>query len=216
MPIKVKVLKYEALRYLITALLSVSVNTGAEAADSIKVPHTQLVRVQDEIPGILVDLRYAGVRNITHKAIYQDSTAWLRPETAHRLKLVQNELRRQGYQLVIWDAYRPAWAQRKLWEAFPNANFVAPPRQGSRHTRGTSVDVSLADLQGKLVEMPTDHDVFGPKASQSLSLSDISPTARRNALILRNAMFQNKFSGVPAEWWHYDLADWWKYPLIED
>ena len=86
--------------------------------------------------------------------------------------------------------------------------------QGSRHSRGTSVDVSMADLEGHPVEMPSDHDTFGPKASQSLTLA--SPSAKKHCEILRTAMFKNRFSGVPAEWWHYDMADWPKYPLIDD
>jgi D-alanyl-D-alanine dipeptidase len=34
------------------------------------------------------------------------------------------------------------------------------------------------------------------------------------ARILRNAMFRTGFSGVPDEWWHYDLRDWGSYEPI--
>ena len=187
---------------------------GAAGRDQVRTVSSELQRLDEAMPGILMDLRYAGPRNITHKPIYNNQTAWLQPETIRRLKGVQTELKRQGYQLLIWDAYRPPAAQKALWAACPNANYLAPPTQGSRHTRGTSVDVSMVDLAGHAVEMPSDHDTFGPTASQDFA--HVGPTARKHGLILRTAMYNNHFTGVPAEWWHYDLADWPKYPLIND
>lgn len=174
----------------------------------------ELVDLQEAIPGILVDLRYAGPKNITGKPIYRENRARLRSPAASKLKAVQEKLRRSGLQLVIWDAYRPPWAQEELWKAFPNANFVAPPKQGSRHSRGTSVDVSLADLAGKPVAVPTDHDVFSPLADHDFS--DLPKAAAANAEKLRQAMFENGWSGVPSEWWHYDLRNWKDYPFIEE
>ena len=186
---------------------------GAEREEARAV-HCELQRLDEAMSGLLIDLRYAGSRNITGHPIYNNKTAWLRPETIRRLRGVQNELRRQGYQLLIWDAYRPPYAQKILWQAFPNANYLAPPTQGSRHSRGTSVDVSLADLSGHAVEMPSDHDTFGPTASQDFA--HVGPVARKHGEILRTAMYNNRFSGVPAEWWHYDLVDWPRYPLINE
>ncbi|MDR0533057.1 MAG: M15 family metallopeptidase [Verrucomicrobiales bacterium] len=183
------------------------------AQDLATRPSPELVRVDEKMPGILIKLRYATVQNFTGKRIYPaNATAWLRPETVKQLKIVQQVLRKQGYQLVIWDAYRPAWAQEKLWEACPDENFVAPPKQGSRHTRGTTVDVGMADLQGNLVEMPTDFDSFSPQASHYAR--NLSRMAGEHREILRQAFFKNGFSGVPAEWWHYDLIEWNRYPLL--
>ena len=39
--------------------------------------------------------------------------------------------------------------------------------------------------------------------------------AAKRARILRNIMFNAGFSGVPDEWWHYDLRDWADYEPIE-
>ncbi len=175
-------------------------------------PAPELRRLDLEIPGLLIDLRYATAGNFTGKVIYRDNTAWLRPETIRALKGVQKTLNKQGFQLVILDAYRPAWAQQKLWEAFPNANFVAPPKQGSRHTRGTTVDVTLATLRGLRVEMPSAFDEFTLRADHNFS--ELPEKARKHGTVLRKAMFANGFHGVPAEWWHYDLKEWNRYPLI--
>jgi len=175
--------------------------------------HAELVLVQREMPDLPVDLRYAGPRNITGKPLYPDDRAWLRPEAVRRLKLVQRKLRAEGLQMILWDAYRPPSAHLELWKSFPNANFVASPKLGSRHSRGTSVDVGLADLQGRPVPVPTDHDVFSPLADHDLS--DVPEPAARHVELLRRAMFDSGWSGVPAEWWHYDLRDWKNYPVIE-
>lgn len=177
-------------------------------------PHPSLVRVDRYLPGVIIDMRYATTNNFTGKVIYRDPHAYLRRETVTALRQVVERLDRQGYRLVILDAYRPPWAQQKLWEAFPNANFVAPPRGGgSRHSRGTTVDVTLADRSGKLLEMPTAYDAFVPAAAHGYAKLPGPVLKRRHDLL--NAFLSSGFSGVPAEWWHYDLANWPKYPVIE-
>lgn len=147
-----------------------------------------------------MDLCYAGTRNIAGRALYPDDRAWLCLEAVRRLKIVQRKLRESGLQLIVWDAYRPPAAHLELWRAFPNANFVASPKLGSRHSRDTSVDVGLADLQGRPVPVPTDHDVFSLLADHDLA--DVPQPAARHVELLRRAMFDNGWSGVPAEWWH--------------
>lgn len=178
-----------------------------------KPPSPVLKRVDLEIPGILVDLRYATTNNFTGKKIYEANVAWLRPATIERLKRVQKDLRKKGFQLVIWDAYRPSKAQWKLWESVPDENFVAHPKKGSRHNRGTTVDITMADLEGRLVEMPTDFDEFKPEAAHFYK--KIPKKAQKNRDILAGTMFAHGFRGVPAEWWHYDLADYYKYEMID-
>lgn len=176
-------------------------------------PSKDLVRLDEAIKGIQIDLRYATERNITGKPFYPSGIAWLRPEAARQLTKVQRDLKKHKLQLVIWDAWRPPWAQQVLWDAYPDPTFVAPPSKISRHARGTTVDVGLADLDGRLVPMPTDFDVFTKKADHHLE--DVGQPARRHTEILRALMFKHGFSGVPDEWWHYDLRNWRDYAVIE-
>jgi D-alanyl-D-alanine dipeptidase len=182
------------------------------AQEKIQAPSPVLRRVDEALPGMMIDLRYATEHNFTGKVIYANAVAWLRPEVLERLKDVQKSLKKQGYQLVILDAYRPAWAQQKLWDAFPNARFVAHPREGSRHTRGTTVDVTLASATGRLLEMPSGFDEFTKAADHDFS--ELSAIKRKHGTVLRKAMFAHGFQGVPDEWWHYDLVGWQKFPLI--
>jgi D-alanyl-D-alanine dipeptidase len=177
-------------------------------------PDERLVEVTPEnVPGVVLDLRYATTNNITGKALYPEAKAYLRQETIRKLRRVVRELEEEGYRLVIWDAWRPASAQRALWKAKPDGKFLTPPSKISRHRRGTSVDVSLADKDGKILEMPSDFDEFNAKADEDFS--DVPKEAAKRARILRNAMFNAGFSGVPDEWWHYDLRDWADYEPIE-
>jgi D-alanyl-D-alanine dipeptidase len=191
-------------------LLLLFVGAGDRVAGSEK----KLIEVTSEkVPGLVLEIRYATEQNITGKKIYTDKRAWLREETIRKLAQVARELEEKGYRLVLWDGWRPASAQKALWAAKPDGRFLTPPNRISRHTRGTSVDVSLADRNGKILEMPSDHDEFTDRADEDFS--DVPKEVAERARLLRKAMFRAGFSGVPDEWWHYDLRDWASYEPIE-
>ena len=184
------------------------------AGDRVAGSEKKLIEVTSEkVPGLVLEIRYATQQNITGKKIYADKRAWLREETIRKLAQVARELEEKGYRLVLWDGWRPASAQKALWAAKPDGRFLTPPNRVSRHTRGTSVDVSLADRNGKIVEMPSDHDEFTDRADEDFS--DVPKEVAQRARLLRKAMFRAGFSGVPDEWWHYDLRDWASYEPIE-
>jgi D-alanyl-D-alanine dipeptidase len=191
-------------------LLLLFVGAGDRVAGSEK----KLIEVTSEkVPGLVLEIRYATEQNITGKKIYVDRRAWLREETIRKLAQVARELEEKGYRLVLWDGWRPASAQKALWAAKPDGRFLTPPNRISRHTRGTSVDVSLADRNGKILEMPSDHDEFTDRADEDFC--DVPKEVAQRARLLRKAMFRAGFSGVPDEWWHYDLRDWASYEPIE-
>ena len=184
------------------------------AGDRVAGSEKKLIEVNSEkVPGLVLEIRYATEQNITGKKIYADKRAWLREETIRKLAQVARELEEKGYRLVLWDGWRPASAQKALWAAKPDGRFLTPPNRISRHTRGTSVDVSLADRNGKILEMPSDHDEFTDRADEDFS--DVPKEVAQRARLLRKAMFRAGFSGVPDEWWHYDLRDWASYEPIE-
>ncbi len=197
---------------LISGLLSGWLLIQCVAAQVEERPAPHFLRADRALPSVVISLRYASDNNISGQPIYDTTVVWLHRDTVRALKQVVRTLKAQGYRLVIWDAYRPPWAQWKLWHAFPDPEFVADPRNFSRHSRGTTVDVSLADRDGKILEMATDFDVFSLKADHDLD--DLSPEIRERVHALRMAMFKHGFSGVPAEWWHYDLVNWPDYPVV--
>lgn len=172
-----------------------------------------LVAVSDYIPGIVVDLKYAGTDNFTGKAIYDFTEARLRYGTVKKLLAAQEKLTAEGYALEIWDAYRPASAQQALWNARPDPVYVADPATGgSNHTRGNTVDVTLVTADGGAVEMPSAFDDASSAADRDYS--DVSAAARQDAQLLESVMTECGFSGYSVEWWHY--ADTDVYPMIAD
>jgi len=163
----------------------------------------EFVRVQDYIPDIVVDLRYATENNFTGQKIYDFTDAWLRYGTVKKLMAVQDALQQQGLSLKIWDAFRPPAAQFKLWEVYPVAEYVANPNGGnfSPHSRGHTVDITLVDMDGNELEMPTGFDDFSHYANRDYS--DCTETAAANARLLEDLMEENGFTAYYSEWWHY-------------
>lgn len=168
--------------------------------------------VADYIPNLYTSLAYATQDNFTGQIIYDFQEAWLRYGTVKKLSAAARELEEAGYGLLIWDAFRPVWAQFRLWEVCPNANFVANPTRGfSSHSRGNTVDLTLTDLDGVPVEMPSGFDEFSALADRDYS--DVSRQAADNAQLLEDVLTRHGFQGYRGEWWHYSDAD--RYPVEE-
>jgi D-alanyl-D-alanine dipeptidase len=179
--------------------------------------YDNLVDVKSIDPTIMVELRYGTPRNLTGRALYPPATpALVRPTVAGRLVKVQRYLRTLGYRLKIWDAYRPMAVQMELWRATHNAAFVADPEEGdgSLHTWGVAVDVTLVYPDGREVAMPTGFDEFTPAARLRYSGDD--PEIKLHINVLRDAMHKGGFVGEFNEWWHFVASDWKKYAPIRE
>ena len=181
-----------------------------------------MVDVASVAPSVQLDMRYATTRNFTKTAFYPSARCLLRRDAAERLARVQRRLeeRGRGLSLLLWDCYRPFSAQKRLWALVPDPRYVAEPVEGpdgrlrgSKHNRGMAVDLTLADREGRPLEMPTDHDDFSPRAHRGSRAA--SPAARRNARILEEAMVAEGFEPLPTEWWHFDAPGWKDAPLLD-
>lgn len=173
----------------------------------------EYVLVNKYIPDIYVELRYATENNFTGVKIYDFTEAYLRYGTVKKLAQVQKELKQQGYSLKIWDAYRPFEAQQKLWEVYPDPNYVANPANGmKKHNLGGTVDITMVAADGTVISMPTEFDDFSLKADRDYS--DIEDEeAVKNVMILQNAMENNGFTGYQGEWWDY--SDTVEYEAVD-
>jgi zinc D-Ala-D-Ala dipeptidase len=158
-------------------------------------------------PAIRIELRYASQRNLIGKLIYPaNARCFVHQSVAERLQRAQDELHRKGFGLKIWDAYRPDWAQKILWHAVPNPDFLQPPGQApSMHTHGVAVDVTLVTADGKELRMPSDFDDFSVAASMHYAGDD--PVVARHLRILQIAMGHAGFLGMHTEWWHFVARD---------
>ncbi|MFI5142186.1 MAG: M15 family metallopeptidase, partial [Bacteroidia bacterium] len=59
------------------------------------------------IPDIVLDLRYETKNNFTHTVLYRHPVACLREIPANNLRMVQEELRKTGLGIKLFDAFRP-------------------------------------------------------------------------------------------------------------
>ena len=172
-----------------------------------------LVLVTDYIPDLLVDLRYATENNFTGQRIYDFSDAYLRYGTVKKLSAVQEALAAEGLGLKLWDAFRPAEAQFRLWEVCPDGRYVADPRKGfSSHSRGNTVDLTLVDGDGEELVMPTGFDDFTARADRDYS--DVEEAAAENARLLEDAMTAAGFRPYFGEWWHFSDQDGYEVEVL--
>jgi len=198
---------------LIFALLATI--SFADAAAPAVIPGSRanepLIDVTRLRPRILVELRYATPRNLAGRPIYPANARCLvRQSVGERLITAQEWLRKhaaRGTTLKIWDAYRPAWAHRILWDVLPNKEYLRDPSLGgSFHTWGTCVDATLCDARGRELRMPSDFDVFTPEARTYYKGDD--PEVAQNVGWLQRAMSHAGFMVVQDEWWHFVARDY--------
>jgi len=165
-------------------------------------------------PAIDIDLRYATANNLTGQIIYQHAIAFLHKDALAALELAAELAGAQGYRLRVLDAYRPSAAQWRLWAALPNPMFVADPRQGSMHTRGVAVDLTLCDQHGQPLDMGTEFDEMTEQSFHGRT--DIAPAAQHNRCLLLGLMTAAGWTHHPYEWWHYNLPEPTRYPKLSD
>ena len=131
-----------------------------------KICHASLpegfVYLSDIEPSILQDIRFAGIHNITGQPLqgYTKSSCKLKKEAAIKLKKAQEQLKRVGYSLKVYDCYRPQKAILQLveWakgrdetmkrEFFPHLSKNSLLKRhyitsNSPHNQGISVDVTI-------------------------------------------------------------------------
>jgi serine beta-lactamase-like protein LACTB len=164
---------------------------------------------------IKLDVRYAGTNNFLGTPFYGASRAFMQKPAAEALVRAHKKLAKDGYGLLIHDAYRPWYVTKTFWDATPpqHHQFVADPSQGSRHNRGCAVDLTLYDLTtGKAVEMVGGYDEFSDRSYPDY-LGGTS-LQRWHQELLRRAMEAEGFDVYEAEWWHFDYRDWRHYPIL--
>jgi len=172
-----------------------------------------LVDLEEAIPGIGMDIRYATQNNFTGHRVYSSARAFLRRSAADSLAVVVNALHSKGYGLKVFDAYRPYAATLLFWNLIGDTRYVASPETGSRHNRGCAVDVSLIDLAtGLEPEMPTPFDDFSENAAPQYP--DLPQAALANRQLLLEAMQSHGFTVYPSEWWHFDFKGWEDFSLL--
>jgi D-alanyl-D-alanine dipeptidase len=176
--------------------------------------NNELVDLEKQIPTIKLEIRYATTLNFTGKIIYSKAKAYTRYPVAMALKSIQDSLAYYKLGLKIFDAYRPYSASEKFFKVYPDTNFVANPRYGSRHNRGCAIDLTLINLStGKELAMPTEFDDFSNSANpQNMNFSK---EILQNRTFLFKIMAHFGFLHNSTEWWHFDYTGWERYSLMD-
>ena len=162
------------------------------------------------------DIRYATKDNFFGQKVYPQARCLLRPSVAKKMQRAQRWLDKNhpGLRLLFKDCYRPHSVQFVLWNAVKGtskARYVANPngRTGSIHSYGAAVDVTLADQDGRELDMGTPYDHLGRLAqprheAEYLKAGRLTKRQLKNRRILRAAMRRAGMRGIRNEWWHFN------------
>lgn len=178
---------------------------------------SDLVEITQLDPSIHLDIRYATTNNFLGRPVYRQARAFLQRPAAEALIRAHQKLRAHGYGIVIFDGYRPWSVTRTFWDSATDEQrrieFVANPKNGSRHNRGCAADISLFELAtGKEVTMPSTYDEFTARAYPNYTGGTAEARALRD--LLRATMESEGFTVYNAEWWHFDFNDWRQYRIM--
>lgn len=189
------------------------------SSDDLLMKRLELCDIQQTDSLIRVDLKYSTTDNFLRTDIYGDlQKAYLQPEVARKLSEARRLLQkiRPELTLLVYDAGRPSRFQRIIWDSLrvPRAEkgkYACSPLKGSAHNYGAAVDVTLADSNGKPLDMGCSFDFFGPLAypymeEHFVKTGALTPKQAENRRLLRLVMKKAGFSSIPTEWWHFNAC----------
>jgi len=176
------------------------------------------------VPGLIPEMRYATAHNFTARVVdgYEARRCLLTRQAAEALAAVARDLAPRGLVIKAFDCYRPTravanfvrWArdindQAARAEFYPYVDKRTLFRDGyiashSGHSRGSTIDMTLARADGTELDMGTPFDFFSPRSSTA----DPTVTADQHAnrMFLVAAMRRRGFRNYDKEWWHYTLT----------
>ena len=210
-------------RFLVTLILSAGCFLPV-FADTISTDKSDFAKVYTVIDDAVYDMRYYSSYNFTGNKIrgYKAPVAYLTKEALQALSVAADDLRKQGYRLLIWDTYRPQKAVDNFVEWINNhnnegnrsfypdlkksdllkGNYIA---EKSGHTRGSTVDLTLIKKDGSFVDMGGTFDLFSEISHPNYS--KLTRKQKHNRKILHDAMIKAGFNGIDSEWWHFTLKN---------
>jgi zinc D-Ala-D-Ala dipeptidase len=175
------------------------------------------------VPGLIVETRYAGSHNFVGRPIdgYEAPDCLLTRAAANALADVARDLAPRGLSVKVFDCYRPTravanfvrWArdlkdQKMKAEFYPDVDKRTLFRDGyiatqSGHSRGSTIDLTLAQADGHELDMGTPFDFFSPKSWPADP--SVGAEAHKNRMLLAAAMHRRGFRAYDKEWWHFTL-----------
>ncbi|MFG1610861.1 M15 family metallopeptidase [Actinoplanes sp. NPDC049265] len=174
----------------------------------------------------LVDLRTVGTLLVDPRLQDPDGAfSHLRAGVLERLVKAQ-ELLPKGLRLLFVEGYRPPELQRAYFDEYASelrdvhadwsasqirtaaSRYVSPP-EIAPHSAGAAVDISLADAEGRELDMGTPMNT-NPEDSDGAcytGAANIGAEARANREMLGSALTATGLVNYPTEWWHWSFGD---------
>ena len=168
-------------------------------------------------PLLNLDVRYATDDNAFGRRLYNEARIFLQRPIAEALMRIQRRVRRMGYDLVLYDAYRPWYVSQGIWSTLPDTlqYYFEDPTKGTCQNRGAAVSLSFYQLNtGTPIDMPTEYGVLSPMAHADYPL--LPAISRRNRNLLRHIMEAEGFKASPFAWWHYTHQSCTSYPIMNE
>ena len=209
-----------AVRYSLFALVLAACATHSAIAQDRPAAFVDAAAM---VPGLIADMRYAGAHNFVGRPIdgYEAPRCLLTQPAAAALAEVARDLSSRGLHVKVFDCYHPTravanfvrWARdlhdvaRKA-EFYPDVDKRTLFRDGyiasqSGHSRGSTIDLTLANDDGRELDMGTPFDFFSPKSWPADPT--VTPEEHSNRMLLASAMRRRGFRGYDKEWWHFTL-----------
>lgn len=182
------------------------------------------VYIDELIDDCIIDAKYAGTDNFMGRPAdgYEQPLVVMAKEVAERCVKAAELVRKQGFVLKFFDAYRPQravddfcrWGEdvcdaRRKPIQYPNIEKKDMFEQGyiarrSGHTRGKAVDLTLVDVKThQELDMGSGFDYMDPRSWTDSE--QVTPEQRQNRYILRDAMLAVGFVPYEREWWHFSV-----------
>ena len=184
------------------------------------------VYVDEVIEDCIIDAKYWGTDNLVGRQVagYDRPLAVMSLEAANACVKAADILRKRGFIMKIFDAYRPQravddfvnWAEdeediRRKPIHYPDVNKkdffeLGYVMKKSGHTRGSAVDLTIVNMKTRQeLDMGSIFDFMGPRSH--LDAKGLTKTQKSNRNILSDAMTQCGFAAYAYEWWHFSLKD---------
>ncbi|MFR9673102.1 M15 family metallopeptidase [Streptomyces sp. TR06-5] len=189
-------------------------------------PRVAAVEVQ-ECGEPLVDVRRAGPVLIDERKRQDSAGAFVHLRKGVLVRLLEaQDLLPRGVQLLFVEGYRPPSLQRRYFEAYAArlrdahqewsseqvrsaaSRFVSPP-EIAPHSAGAAVDLTLADDDGRELDMGTRMNAT-PEESEgacATAADNIGREARSRRDLLGSALTTVGLVNYPTEWWHWSYGD---------
>ena len=212
------------MKKLLLLVLILFCITQTTIASQTSYDKSDFVPVYTMINDAVYDIRYYSNYNFTGKKIngYKAPVAYMTKESLKALSQAADDLRKQGYRLLIWDTYRPQKAVNNFVTWINNPNDAGDKSfypnleksdllkgqyimEKSGHTRGSTVDLTLIKKDGSFVDMGGTFDLFSEISHPDYK--KLTKEQKKNRKILHDAMIKAGFKGIDSEWWHFTLKN---------